>query len=82
VKWKERGNQSQNPNWNEQKISIGKCNEGPRIAVVTHGGTRTGVDTMNGGKHTDKWVRKSARPMLTFEPNKEKDMYQWQEKRY
>jgi hypothetical protein len=33
-----------------QKISAEKCNEGPRIAVVTHGGARTGDDMMNGGK--------------------------------
>ena len=54
LKWKERGNQNQNPNQNVQKISAKKRNEGPRITVVTHEGARIGVDVTNGGNHNEK----------------------------
>jgi hypothetical protein len=76
VKWQERGNQNQNPNQNVQKISAEKHNEGPRIAVVMHGGARTGVDVMNGGRKVEQWVRKSTGPMPTFDPQQEKETYQ------
>jgi len=41
-----------------------------------HGGTRSGDNVMNGGKIHEKWVRKSARPMPTFDPQKETKAYQ------
>jgi hypothetical protein len=80
AKWKARGNQNQNPNQNVQKISAEKCNEGPRIAVVTRGGTRTGVDAMNGGKQDEKWVNKSTDLCPTFDPQQEKETYQRERK--
>jgi len=52
-----------------QKISLEKWNEGPRIAVFMLGGDRTCVDMTNGGKLTEKWVRKSAGPMPTLDPH-------------
>jgi len=55
-----------------QEISTKKCNEGPRITIVTCGGNRTGVDMTNGEKKTKKWVRKSAGPFPTFDPLQEK----------
>jgi hypothetical protein len=75
MKWKERGNENENPNQNVHKISAKKCNEGPRITVFTHGGTRTGVDAMNGGKNVEQWVRKSEGPIPTFHPPQEKETY-------
>jgi hypothetical protein len=35
-----------------------KCDEGPIIEVVTHGGARIGDDVMNKGMHIEQWVRK------------------------
>jgi len=49
-RWMERGNQNQKPNHNVYKISAKKHKEGPRITVVTCGGSRIGVDATNGGK--------------------------------
>jgi hypothetical protein len=43
-------------------MSAEKCNEGPRIVVVTREGARTGADMMTGGKQTKQWVRKSTGP--------------------
>jgi hypothetical protein len=63
-----------------QKISTERCNEGPRIVVVMCGGARTGVDMMNEGKQTEQWVRKSAGPMPTFDPQQEKETYQRERK--
>jgi hypothetical protein len=63
-----------------QKISAEKCNEGPRIAVVTRRGARTRVDVMNEGKQTEQWVRKSIGPMPTFDPQQEKETYQRERK--
>jgi hypothetical protein len=75
-----RGNQNQNPNQNVQKISAEKHNEGPRIAVVMHGGDRTGADVMNGGKQDEQWVRNSVGPMPMFDPQQEKETYQRERK--
>jgi hypothetical protein len=50
MKWKARGNLNQNPNKNVQKISVDKCDEGPKIVVVMHGGARKGYDIKNGGR--------------------------------
>jgi hypothetical protein len=75
AKWKARGNHNHNRNQNVQKISSKKCNEGPRITVVTRGGARTRVDMMNGGKQTKQWVRKSTGTMPTFDPQQEKETY-------
>jgi len=75
VKWKERGNRNQNQNQNVQKISSEECNEGPRIETVMREGTRTWVIAMNGGRQVEQWMRKSIGPMLTFDPQQEKEMY-------
>jgi hypothetical protein len=64
VKWKARGNRNHNPNQNVQKISAEKCNEGSRIAVVMHGGSRTRTDVVNEGKKKNQWVR-----MLAWQPS-------------
>jgi hypothetical protein len=64
------------PNQNIQKISTEIHDEGPKIEVVTCGGAKTGVDTTNGGRQSEKWVRKSAGPMPTFDPQQEKETYQ------
>jgi hypothetical protein len=76
AKWQERGNQNQNLNQNVQKISVEKCDEGPRITVVMCGGARTGADVMNKGMQIEQWVRKSTGPMPTFDPQQEKETYQ------
>jgi hypothetical protein len=44
--------------------------------VVTHRGTRTGANATNKGMHIEQWVRKSRGPMLKFDPQQEKEMYQ------
>jgi len=33
-----------------------------------HKGARIGADMKNGGKKIEQWVRKSAGPMPTFDP--------------
>jgi hypothetical protein len=35
---------------------------------------------MNGGKKTEQWVRKSAGPMPTFDPQQERETYQKERK--
>jgi hypothetical protein len=80
MKWKERGNQNHNPYQNLYKISPQMCNEGPRIEVVTRGGTRTWVDAINGGKQAEQWVKKLAITMPIFGPQQEKDMYRRERK--
>jgi hypothetical protein len=62
------------------KISAEERNEGPRITIVTCGGARVGSNMMNGGKQAKYWVRKSTRPMLSFDPQKEKERYQRERK--
>jgi hypothetical protein len=47
-----------------------------------HGGSRTGDDVTNKGRHIEKWVKKSTRPMLTFELQQEKETYQKKGRRY
>jgi hypothetical protein len=61
-------------------ISAERHNEGPKVAVVTHGGARTGTDMTNQGKQTEQWVRKSAGPIPTFDPQQEKETYQRERK--
>jgi hypothetical protein len=68
VKWKARGNHKYNMNQNVQKISVERHNEGPRVAVVTHGGDRTWDDMMNEGKKNEQWVRKLVGPIPAFDP--------------
>jgi hypothetical protein len=41
-----------------------------------HRGTRTRDDATNGGNKDEHWVRKLARTMPTFDPEKEKEAYQ------
>jgi hypothetical protein len=50
---------------------VEKCNEGPRIAVVTHEGDRTGANVMNGGKQDEKLVSNSIGSMPMFNPQQE-----------
>jgi hypothetical protein len=49
-------------------MSIKICNEGPRIAFFTHEEDRTGDDVTNEGKQNEKWVKNSASPIPTFNP--------------
>jgi hypothetical protein len=65
-KWQERGNHNQNLNQNVQNISIEIRDEGPKITTITRGGAKKGAGMINRGRHSDKWVGKSTRPMLTF----------------
>jgi len=53
-------------------ISAKRCNEGPKIIVVTHGGAWRGIDMVTQGNQMEKWVRKSIGHMPTFNPQKEK----------
>jgi hypothetical protein len=57
-------------------ISVEKCSEGPKIAIVTRGGARTGTDMETQGNQMEQWVRKSVGPMPTFNPQQEKETYQ------
>jgi hypothetical protein len=57
-------------------ISVERCSEGPKITVVTRGGAQTGIDMETQGNQTEQWVRKSAGPMPTFNPQQEKETYQ------
>jgi hypothetical protein len=63
-------------NQNVQNISTKKHDEGPKIETITYVGARTGPDAMNKGMWMEKWVRKSAGPMPTFDPQQEKETYQ------
>jgi hypothetical protein len=80
MKLQARGNPNQNPNHNVHTISIEKHNEGPKIEIVAHRGTRTWADAMNGGKKVEQWVRKSTGPMPKFDPHQEKETYQRERK--
>jgi hypothetical protein len=53
-----------------QKISFERCNEGPRVAFVTRGGTITRFDMKNEGNNIEQWVRKSSGPIPTIDPQK------------
>jgi hypothetical protein len=64
-----------NLNLNVQMISSKIYNEGPRLSVVTHRGSRTGIDREDEGKKIEQWVRKSAGPILAFDPQQEKETY-------
>jgi hypothetical protein len=59
---------------------VEKCNEGPRIAVVTRGGARMGDNVKNGGKQDEKSVRNSVGSMQTSDPQQEKNTYQREKK--
>jgi DNA-binding winged helix-turn-helix (wHTH) protein len=76
VKWQERGIQNQSSNQNIHKISEEIRDEGPKIATITCRGYKTSVDAANKGMHIEKWVRKSAGHMSTFDPQQEKETYQ------
>jgi hypothetical protein len=53
-----------------------KNDEGLKVAVVTHGGDRTGTDMMNQGKQNEQWARKLAEHIPTLNPQQEKETYQ------
>jgi hypothetical protein len=59
VKWHIIGNQNQKLNQNVQNISKNIHDEGPKIAVGMCRGAKTGTDTINGGRQSEQWVRKS-----------------------
>jgi hypothetical protein len=80
VKWQARGNQNSNLNLNVQMISDERCNEGPIVVIVMHGGVRTWSDKTNEGKHTKQWVRNSVGPIPAFDPQQEKETYQRERK--
>jgi hypothetical protein len=80
VKWQAKGNQNSNLNLNLQMISTERCNEGPRVVAITRGGSRTGTDKTIEGKQMEQWVRKSAGPIPTFDPQQEKETYQRERK--
>lgn len=83
AKWQARGNLNQNlhQNQNVQMISVEKRSEGPKIAIVTRGGARTGVDIATQGNQTKQYVRKSTGPMPAFNPQREKETYQSTQKK-
>jgi hypothetical protein len=51
-------------------IVVEEPNDQPRVAVVTHGGMRTGPDATEKGKGVEQWIRKVVEPMPTFNPQK------------
>jgi hypothetical protein len=57
-------------------ISVERHNEGPKITVVTRGGTKIGVDMATRGNQTEQWVRKSAGLVAKFNPQQGKETYQ------
>jgi hypothetical protein len=57
-------------------IATKEHDDNPRVAAITCGGMRTGVDAMEKGKGVEKWMRKSIEPTPTFNPQKEKETYQ------
>jgi hypothetical protein len=57
-------------------ISAKRRNEGPRVVIVTCGGTKTGTVRTYEGKQTEQWVRKSAGPIPAFDPQQENETNQ------
>ena len=53
-------------------ISVEIHDEGSKIEVATRKGAKTGDDTINGGRKSEQWVRKSIGPMSKFDPQQEK----------
>jgi hypothetical protein len=43
-----------------------------KVATVTHGGVRTGVDVTEKGKWTEQWVRKATEPPPLFDLERRK----------
>jgi hypothetical protein len=70
AKWKAIG--TQNQNLNIQNILSKIKDEGPKLAVVTHGGKKTWTYATNGGKHVEQWVKMLVVPVPTFDPREEK----------
>jgi hypothetical protein len=80
VKRQAKGNENPNLNQNVQMILVERCNEGANVAIVTHGGARIGNDMTDEGKQTKQWVRNLVGPILTFDPQQEKETYQRERK--
>jgi hypothetical protein len=57
-------------------ISVERSSDEPKITVVTRGGALTGIDMATQANQTEPWVRKSAGPMSTFNPQQEKETYE------
>jgi hypothetical protein len=72
-KWQGRGNKNCNPN--NQNISTKILDKGPKIVVVTHEGTKIGMDTINVNKSVEKLVKKSEAPTRSFDPKEDKKTY-------
>jgi hypothetical protein len=55
AKWQARGNPNHNQHQNQNvwMISVERHGEGPKIAVVAHGGARTGIDMETQGNQME-----------------------------
>jgi hypothetical protein len=58
------------------KIAVEECDNQPKVATVTHSGTRTGPYVTMKGKGVEQWIIKSTDPRPTFNPQEEKETYQ------
>jgi len=48
-------------------IYVEICKEGTKVAIVMRGGDIIGTNRTNEGYKTKQWVRKSARPIPSFD---------------